>query len=62
MILKGSQRENGDELALHLLKTEDNEHVEIYEIRDLSASTLHEAFAEMESVSNGTRCRDVATL
>ncbi len=57
MILKGSQRGNGDELALHLLKTEDNEHVEIYEIRDLSAGTLQEAFAEMESVSNGTRCR-----
>lgn len=57
MILKGSQRGNGDELALHLLKTEDNEHVEIYDIRHLSASTLQEAFTEMESVSNGTRCR-----
>ncbi len=57
MILKGSQRGNGDELALHLLKTEDNEHVEIHEIRNLSSETLKEAFHEIESVSNATKCR-----
>lgn len=57
MILKGSQRGNGDELALHLLKTEDNEHVEIHEIRNLSSETLKDAFYEIESVSNATKCR-----
>lgn len=57
MILKGSQRGNGDELALHLLKTEDNEHVEIHEIRNLSSETLKDSFYEIESVSNATKCR-----
>ena len=32
MILKASQRAGGMRLAAHLLKTEDNEHVEIHEI------------------------------
>jgi len=57
MILNGSQRGNGDELALHLLKTEDNEHVEIHEIKNLSSETLKDAFYEIESVSNATKCR-----
>lgn len=33
MILKGSQRSGGKQLAAHLLKTEDNEHVEVQELR-----------------------------
>ena len=30
MILKGSQRGGAKQLALHLMKTEENEHVEIW--------------------------------
>ena len=33
MILKASQRGGGKQLGLHLMKTEDNEHIEIHEIR-----------------------------
>lgn len=32
MILKASQRSGGKQLGLHLLKTEENEHVEIHEV------------------------------
>lgn len=56
MILKASQRGGAKQLALHLLKTE-NEHVEVHELRgfvsDDLAGALHEAYA----VSRGTRCR-----
>ena len=30
MILKGSQRAGGTQLAIHLLKTDENEHAEIH--------------------------------
>ncbi len=33
MILKASQRAGGTQLAMHLLKTEENEHVEVHEVR-----------------------------
>lgn len=57
MILKGAQRGGAKQLALHLLKTTENEHVELYEVRgfvsDDLAGALHEAYA----ISRGTRCR-----
>lgn len=57
MILKGSQRGGARRLAAHLLNTEDNEHVEIHEIRGFMADTLREALDEAHALSKGTRCR-----
>jgi Relaxase/Mobilisation nuclease domain len=57
MILKGNQRANGAELARHLMKDE-NEHVEIHEIRGLAAETIKDAFADMECEAVGTRCKE----
>ena len=55
MILKGSQRSGGKQLALHLLKP-DNEHVEIHDLRGFVADDLQSAFHEAYAVSQGTRC------
>ena len=57
MILKGSQRGGARQLATHLLKTEENEHVEIYELDGFVAEDLHGALQEIYAVSRGTRCR-----
>lgn len=57
MILKGSQRAGGRQLAAHLLKTEENEHVEVHELRGFVADTLKGALDEAHAVSRGTRCK-----
>jgi hypothetical protein len=56
MILKGSQRGGGGQLARHLLKAE-NEHVEVHEIRGFMADDLTGALREAEATSKGTRCK-----
>ena len=33
MIIKASQRGGGKQLALHLLRTDENEHVEVHDMR-----------------------------
>lgn len=57
MILKASQRGGAKQLALHLLKTEENEHVEIHEISGFVADDLIGAMKEAYALSLGTRCR-----
>lgn len=57
MILKGNQRGGAANLARHLLKHEENEHVTLHELRGFSADALVQALREIEAVSKGTRCR-----
>jgi len=57
MILKGSQRGGASQLAAHLLKTEDNEHVEIHEISGFVSEDVYGALKEIQAVSQGTRCK-----
>lgn len=58
MILKGSQRGNARELSKHLMNARDNEHVELHDLRGfMSEDDLHEALAEAEAISKGTRCK-----
>lgn len=57
MILKASQRSGGKQLGLHLLKTEENEHVEIHEVRGFISETVLGAMQEAHALSRGTRCR-----
>jgi hypothetical protein len=45
MILKGSQRGGAAQLARHLLKTIENEHVELYEVRGFVSDDLPGALA-----------------
>ncbi len=57
MILKGSQRAGGTQLALHLLKTDENEHIDIHEVSGFMSNTPMEAFNETHAISRGTKCR-----
>jgi len=57
MILKASQRGGGSDLAAHLLKVDDNEHVRLHELRGFASSDLRGAFKEAHAISRGTKCR-----
>jgi len=57
MILNGSQRGGSSNLAAHLLK-EENEHVEVHEIRGFACDDLKGALNEAYALSRGTkRCK-----
>lgn len=57
MIIKASQRGGGQNLAVHLLRTDENEHVELHELRGFTSDVLKGAFKESEAISLGTKCR-----
>lgn len=57
MILKGSCRTNGSDLATHLMNGYDNERAELCEVRGTIADDLHGAFAEIELIASGTRAQ-----
>lgn len=57
MILKGSQRGGAKQLGLHLLKTEENEHVELHDIRGFMSEDVVGALREAEAVAKGTKCQ-----
>jgi hypothetical protein len=57
MILKASQRGGSTQLAAHLLKTHDNEHVAVHELRGFSSDDLRSALHEIYAVSRGTRAK-----
>jgi len=56
MILKGNQRGGAKDLAVHLMKPE-NEHVDVHEIRGFSAETVSGALNEAYAMSRATKCR-----
>ena len=57
MILKASQRGGAKQLGLHLLKMEENEHVELHDLRGFAADDLMGAMQEAYAVARGTRCK-----
>ena len=57
MILKASQRGGGQDLATHLMRLDDNEHVKLHELRGFASDNLKDAFREAGAVSQGTKCR-----
>jgi hypothetical protein len=56
MILVGNSRGGARNLAQHLLK-EENEHVEVHELRGFACDDLPGALSEAYAVSRGTRCQ-----
>ena len=56
MILVGNQRGGGKNLALHLMKAE-NERVQIHQIRGFASDDLISAFQESYAMSRATRCK-----
>lgn len=57
MILKGSQRGGGADLALHLMNAFDNERIELDQISGTVADDLYGAFGEYDAIAAGTRCK-----
>jgi len=55
MILNGNQRGGAKDLALHLIKTE-NEVVQLHELRGFMSSDLMGALNEIYAISQGTQC------
>ncbi len=56
MILVGNQRGGAKDLALHLLK-EENEHVEVHELRGFASNNLMAVLNEAYAISRATRCK-----
>lgn len=57
MILNGSQRSGGRDLAAHLSNMVDNDHVDLHEVRGFTAETMRGAFREAEAIAKGTQCQ-----
>ncbi len=58
MILKASERGGATQLGLHLLRTDENEHVEIHDINGFVSDDIVGALNEIYAVSRGTRCKN----
>lgn len=56
MILIGNQRSGASDLAIHLLREDENDHVEIHNLRGFMANDLKGALREIEAVAKGTKC------
>ena len=56
MILKASQRSGARQLGAHLLKTEENEHVEVHEVSGFISENVTAAMKEADALSRGTKC------
>ncbi|MDR6871108.1 hypothetical protein J2Y55_002116 [Bosea sp. BE125] len=57
MILVGSQRGGGANLAQHLMKLDENDHVTVVERRGFVGTTLREAFDEAHAISKATKAK-----
>ncbi len=57
MILHGNARGGGRELAIHLMRTDENEHVFVHDVSGFMSEDVRGAFQEVEALSKGTRCQ-----
>lgn len=56
MILKGSQRGGATQLGLHLMRLDENDHVEVHEVRGFLSADPLGAFREAQALSRATKC------
>ena len=56
MIIKGSERGGAKQLALHLMNTQDNDHVELHKVHGCIAQDIEGALMEIYAVSRATNC------
>ena len=56
MILVGNQRGGARDLAAHLMK-DDNEKVEVFDLRGFSSQDLQGALNETYAISRATKCK-----
>ncbi|KCZ93817.1 relaxase/mobilization nuclease domain-containing protein [Hyphomonas johnsonii] len=57
MILHGNARGGGSELAVHLMRTDENEHVQVHDVSGFMSDDVRGAFLEVEALAKGTRCQ-----
>ena len=57
MIFKASKRSGGRQLGVHLLKTQENEQVEIHEVSGFISDTVMGAMNEAYAAARGTKCQ-----
>lgn len=58
MILKGSQRGGARAMAAHLMNLDENDHVEIHQLRGfVEQEDLRGALTEAEAISKATHCK-----
>jgi hypothetical protein len=57
MILHGNSRGGGRDLAAHLLRDDENDHVHVHEVRGFMSEDVAEAFQEAQGIAAGTRAK-----
>lgn len=58
MLMEANERGNGKQLARHLLNIEDNEHVDVHEVRGFVSDDVTGAFKEAQACASGTHCKN----
>lgn len=56
MILHGNSRGGARDLAVHLMRDDENDHVEVHQVRGFMSEDLYEALQEADALSRGTKC------
>ena len=56
MILKASKRGGANQMAIHLLNADQNEHVDVHEISGFMSDNIIGALNEIHAISKGTQC------
>lgn len=57
MIIKGFSISRGSAHAAHLMRTDENEHVALHEVRGFTASDVRGAFLEAQAIARATKCK-----
>ncbi|MEO0810200.1 MAG: relaxase [Pseudomonadota bacterium] len=57
MILHGNPRGHGRDLAIHLLRDDENDHVEVHEVRGFMANDVRGAFQEVQAMASATKAK-----
>lgn len=56
MILHGNARGGAADLARHLLRDDENDHVQVLQIQGFASDDVGDAFQEVQAIASGTRC------
>ena len=57
MILHGNPRGNGRDLAVHLLRDDENDHVHVHEVKGFMAEDVRGAFQEARAMASSTKAK-----
>ncbi len=57
MILHGNARGGASDLARHLLRDDENDHVRVLQVQGFASDEVGDAFQEIQAIASGTRCK-----